>query len=82
MQWSDHQCAAHSIISPINVGYELHLAVQARDVKWTNYIDKTTLSDEVPGVVICLPLVPAGSHRGRAIVDDLVAAKTGRRPDR
>jgi hypothetical protein len=57
------------------VGYELHLAVQARDVKWTNYIDKISLSDEVPGVVTCLALTPAGTHRGHAIVDDLVAAK-------
>ena len=38
------------------VGYELHLAVQARDVRWTNYIDKTTLGPEVPGVITtCQP---------------------------
>jgi hypothetical protein len=49
--------------------------VQARDVRWTNYVDKVSLSDEVPGVITCLSLVPAGTHRGRAIVDDLVAAK-------
>ncbi|MDQ6617728.1 MAG: hypothetical protein M3083_23985 [Actinomycetota bacterium] len=53
------------------------MAVQARDVKWTNYIDKTSMSDEVPGVVTCFSLNPAGTHRGRAIVDDLVAAKQG-----
>ena len=47
------------------VGYELHLAVQTRDVRWTNYVDKTTLGPEVPGVITTCNLVPAGSHRGR-----------------
>jgi hypothetical protein len=44
-------------------------------VKWTNGIDKTSLSDEVPGVVTCFSLNPAGTHRGKAIVDDLIGAK-------
>ena len=57
------------------VGYELHLAVQTRDVRWTNYIDKTTLGPEVPGVITTCSLVPAGSHRGDAIVGALIAAK-------
>lgn len=58
------------------IGFELHLAVQARDVRWTNFIDRATLSDEVPGVITTVSLVPAGTHRGRAIVDDLISAKT------
>ena len=57
------------------VGYELHLAVQTRDVRWTNHIDKTTLGPEVPGVITTCNLVPAGSHRGDAIVDALIASK-------
>jgi hypothetical protein len=57
------------------VGYELHLAVQTRDVRWTNYIDKTTLGPEVPGVITTCNLVAAGSHRGEAIVGALIAAK-------
>lgn len=28
------------------IGYELHLAVQVRDVRWTNYIDKLSFSDQ------------------------------------
>lgn len=71
-----HRSATNSRAAGPYVGYELHLAVQARDVKWTNYADKTSFSDEVPGVMTCVSLVPAGTHRGRAIVDDLVAAKS------
>ncbi|MHB8465724.1 MAG: hypothetical protein ACYDH6_23705 [Acidimicrobiales bacterium] len=70
-----HRSATNSRPAGPYVGYELHLAVQARDVKWTNYIDRISLTDEVPGVVTCFSLNPAGTHRGRAIVDDLVAAK-------
>jgi hypothetical protein len=58
------------------VGYELHLAVQTRDVRWTNHIDKTTLGPEVPGVITTCNLVAAGTHRGAAIVDALIASKT------
>jgi hypothetical protein len=58
------------------VSYELHLAVQTRDVRWTNHIDKTTLGPEVPTVITTCNLVSAGTHRGAAIVDALIAAKT------
>jgi len=44
-------------------------------VKWTNYTDKVSFSDEDPGVVTCFSLNPAGTHRGPAVVDDLVEAK-------
>jgi hypothetical protein len=75
-----HRSATNSRPAGPYVGYELHLAVQARDVKWTNGIDKTSLSDEVPGVVTCFSLVPAGTHRGKAIVDDLIDAKAAGEP--
>jgi hypothetical protein len=75
-----HRSATNSRSAGPYVGYELHLAVQARDVKWTNGIDKTSLSDEVPGVVTCFSLVPAGTHRGKAIVDDLIGAKAAGEP--
>ena len=70
-----HRSATNSRPSGPYVGYELHLGVQARDVRWTNSIDRTVLSDEVPGVVTCFSLVAAGTHRGKAVVDDLIAAK-------
>jgi hypothetical protein len=57
------------------VGYELHLAVQTRDVRWTDYVERTTLGPEVPGVITTCNLVPAGSHRGEAIVEALIASK-------
>jgi len=69
-----HRSATNSRPAGPYVGYELHLAAQARDVRWTNYVDKVTLSDEAPGVITCFSLDPAGTHRGRAIVDDLVVA--------
>ncbi len=75
-----HRSATNSRPAGPYVGYELHLAVQARDVKWTNGINKTSLSDEVPGVVTCFSLVPAGTHRGKAIVDDLIGAKAAGEP--
>ncbi len=75
-----HRSATNSRPAGPYIGYELHLAVQARDVRWTNGVDKTSLSDEVPGVVTCFSLVPAGTHRGKAIVDDLIAAKTAGEP--
>jgi len=70
-----HRSATNSRSAGPYIGYELHLAVQARDVRWTDGIDDTKLSDEVPGVITCFSLVPAGTHRGKAIVDDLIAAK-------
>ncbi len=75
-----HRSATNSRPAGPYIGYELHLAVQARDVRWTNYVDKVSMSNEVPGVVTCFSLDPAGTHRGRAIVDDLVAAKQAGAP--
>jgi hypothetical protein len=57
------------------VGYELHLATEARDVVWTNYVDKLTKGPEVPSFVWSAALVPAGTHRGTAVVDDLLNLK-------
>jgi hypothetical protein len=75
-----HRSATNSRPAGPYVGYELHLAVQARDVKWTNGVDKTSLSAEVPGVVTSFSLNPAGTHRGKAIVDDLIQAKGAGEP--
>lgn len=57
------------------IGYELHLAVQAREVRWTNYIDRTILGPEVPDVITTLVLTPAGAHRAKSVVGPLLAAK-------
>jgi len=70
-----HRSATNSRPAGPYVGYELHLGVQAREVRWTNYHDRTTLKPEVPGVITTFNLVPAGSHRARAIVEGLIAAK-------
>ena len=57
------------------LGYELHLAVQTRELRWTNYIDRTTLGPEVPNVITAVALRPAGTHRSKSIVPTLLAAK-------
>jgi len=70
-----HRSATNSRPAGPFVGYELHLAVQARDVRWTNALDRTTLESEVPGVITSCNLVPAGTHRGKAVVNSLLAMK-------
>jgi hypothetical protein len=70
-----HRSATNSRAAGPFIGYELHLAVQARDVRWTNFVDGTILDPEVPGVVTTCKLVPAGTHRGKAIVSDLISLK-------
>ena len=72
-----HRSATNSRPAGPYVGYELHLGVQTRDVRWTNHIDRTTLGPEVPGVITTCNLVPAGTHRGRSVVDTLISAKDG-----
>lgn len=57
------------------VGYELHLAAQTRDVRWTNYSDRITLGPEVPAVITTCRLAPAGTHRAKAIVEQLIGSK-------
>ena len=70
-----HRSATGQRLAGPYVGYELHLVVQTRDVRWTNGIDQTTLGPEVPTVITTCNLVPAGSHRANSIVADLIAAK-------
>jgi hypothetical protein len=47
------------------VGRELHLAVQARDLVWTDGVKGGKLGPPVPPLIRGLTLVPAGTHRGR-----------------
>jgi hypothetical protein len=46
-----------------------------RQVRWTNHIDRTHLGPEVAGVITTLAWVPAGTHLGKAIVDQLIHAR-------
>jgi hypothetical protein len=70
-----HRSGTNSRPAGPYVGYELHLGVQARDVRWTNSVDRTSLGPEVPGVITLCNLVPAGTHRGRSVVPTVIAAK-------
>jgi hypothetical protein len=71
-----HRSATGDRSSGSFIGYELHLAVQTRGVRWTNAVDRTFLGPEAPGVITTAKLVSAGSHRGKAFVETLVGAKT------
>jgi hypothetical protein len=71
---AEHRSATNQRLAGPYIGCELHLAVHARDVRWTNFIDNTSLEAEVAGVITTCTLVPAGTHRGKAIVEELIAA--------
>jgi len=71
-----HRSATNSRPAGPYVGFELHLGVQTRDVRWTDGIERTTLGPEVAGVITTFSLVGAGTHRGRAIVDELLEANS------
>ncbi len=75
-----HRSATNSRPAGPYVGYELHLAVQTRDVRWTNHVDKAALGSEMAGVISTFSLVPAGTHRAASVVPNLLRAKeTGQR---
>ncbi|MHB1986911.1 MAG: hypothetical protein ACYCSF_02835 [Acidimicrobiales bacterium] len=57
------------------IGYELHTVVQARDIRWTNYTDRTILEAKAPNVITTAVLVPAGTHRAKSVVPALIEEK-------
>jgi len=70
-----HRTATNTRRAGPYVGYELHLAVQTKDVVWSDGVERVTLGPDVPNVVTNVSLVPAGSHRTNSVVPELVAAK-------
>jgi len=70
-----HRSATNSRPAGPYVGHALHLAVQTRDVVSHNAIDEIRLGPDVPPVVKAFSLAPAGSHRAKAFVPTLIAAK-------
>jgi hypothetical protein len=72
-----HRSATNSRPAGPYVGFELHLGVQTRDVTWSDGVERVSLGQDVAPVVTNLALAPAGSHRARAVVPALVAAKEG-----
>lgn len=47
-----------------------------RDVRWTNYSDRITLGPEVPAVITTCTLAPAGTHRAKAVVEQLIGTRS------
>ncbi len=70
-----HRSSTNSRSASPYVGFELHLAVQARDVRWSDGIERVSLGHEVRPVVTNLALTAAGAHRAIAVVPGLVLAK-------
>src|SRR5207253_9175201 len=60
-----HRSATNSRPAGPYVGFELHLAVQTRDVRWTDGVERTSLGPEVAGVITTFSLVPARSEERR-----------------
>ncbi len=75
-----HRSATNSRPSGPYVGYELHLAVQTRDLTWSDGAERVSLGPDVPPVITNVSLTPAGSHRATAIVPALVEAKQAGQP--
>jgi hypothetical protein len=57
------------------VGYDLHLAVQARDAGWADGIERLHLGPDVPPVITMASLVSAGTRPDDAVVPKLIAEK-------
>src|SRR5207302_1176925 len=70
-----HRSATNSRPAGPYIGFELHLAVQTRDVTWTDSIGRISLGQEVAPIVTNLALAPAGTHRSHTIVPELLVAK-------
>jgi hypothetical protein len=70
-----HRSSTSSRAAGIFTGYYLHLVVQTRDIRSTNFIDRVALGSDVPAVVTTLSLDRAGEHPARSIVPLMVAAK-------
>ncbi len=53
----------------------MHLGVSIPATKWTDGTDNVTFGPPVPQVVMTANVVPAGSHRGKAVTESLRKAK-------
>ncbi len=75
-----HRSATASRRAGLFTGYYLHLGVQTRDVRSTNYIDDTRLGPGVPPLITVFALTPAGAHPTRAMVPRILQAKNTGQP--
>jgi hypothetical protein len=63
-----HRSATNSRAAGLYVGYEVHTAVQARDVTWTDYVERVKFGPPVPAYIVSASVVPAGTHRGGSAI--------------
>lgn len=68
-----HGTATNSRTAGYVVGYELHAITQVPDLRWTNGTDKASLGPRAAPYIVDFAVVPAGSHRAKAIVDQVIA---------
>ena len=57
------------------IGYELHAGIAVPAIKNTNTTTSITLGPEVPGVILLVAFVPAGTHRGEAVLGPIMEAR-------
>ena len=69
-----HRTATNTRPTKLYVGRELHLGVAVSALDHTDRIAYANLGRPVPQVVITSALVPAGTHRAKAVVDGLIEA--------
>jgi hypothetical protein len=56
------------------VGREAHLGVAVPRIAWTDGVGKIKFGPEVPPVIVTADLVPAGTHRAKAVLPSLLTA--------
>ena len=69
-----HRTATNTRPTKLYVGRELHLGVAVSALDHTDRVSYTSLGRPVPQVVVTSSLVPAGTHRAKAVVDGIIEA--------
>ena len=69
-----HRTATNTRPTKLYVGRELHLGVAVSALDHTDRVSYANLGRPVPQVVVTSSLVPAGTHRAKAVVDGIIEA--------
>ncbi len=70
-----HRTATNTRPTKLYIGRELHLGVAVAAIDHTDRVSYTNLGRPVPQVVVTSSLVPAGTHRAKAVTDGLIEAQ-------
>jgi hypothetical protein len=73
-----HRSATNSRPAGKYIGYEVHVVAQTRDITSRNLVDDAQLGPEVPNLIMAIAVSPAGSHRTKAVLPELMRLKKER----